>query len=488
MLTMTLSASSAPPSGPLLSNGLRPPLQSTLPFILTDDSSSRLPFLLFMRREIDYVLRTVQERGIRFIRLWFTDVQGFLKSVSISPQELEHAFDEGLVFDGSAIDGYARLQEADMLAIPNASTFQILPWRRSEQVARMFCDIANLEGEPFEGDPRQVLKRNLERAADLGYTFNVTPEIEFFYFADSGPEPKVLDRGGYFDQTALDAAVEYRRKTINALEQMGIPIEHSHHEVAPSQHEIIIRYMDALSMADSIMSFRLVVKEIALESGIYATFMPKPLEDYDGSAMHIHMSLFHDDENAFHNDDSPTGLSKTGEHFIAGLLHHASEITAVTNQWVNSYKRLIRGFEAPIYITWGRNNQSALVRIPTTKRGKASAVRVEYRSPDSAANPYLALSLLLAAGLEGIENEYPLPPEAPGNVFELTQQELAQAGIRRLPETLSQALDAMEKSELARRALGDHLFDWFLRNKRRECEAYTRHVSRFELESYLPIL
>ncbi len=440
-----------------------------------------------MNRQADYVLRTVQERGIRFIRLWFTDVQGFLKSVSISPQELETAFEEGMTFDGSAINGYARLQEADMLAKPDPSTFQILPWRRDEQVARMFCDIVTPEGEAFAGDPRTVLKRNLRRAADLGFTFYVAPELEYFYFADSGPEPKVLDRGGYFDLTPLDVAQEYRRKTINALEQLGIPVEHSHHEVAPSQHEIIVRYTDALTMADNIMSFRLAVKEVALEHDIYATFMPKPLENHDGSGMHLHLSLFKDDENVFANEE-PGALSDTGKAFVAGLLNHSREITAVTNQWVNSYKRLVAGFEAPIYVTWGRNNQSALVRVPSAKRGKPESVRVEYRSPDSAANPYLALSVLLAAGLEGIEKGYELPAEAPGNVFELSSGERQALGIERLPETLAQALDVMESSALVRNALGDHVFNWFLRNKRKEWERYQHHVSRFELETYLPVL
>lgn len=440
-----------------------------------------------MSRQADYVLRTVQERGIRFIRLWFTDVQGFLKSVSISPQELETAFEEGMTFDGSAINGYARLQEADMLAKPDPSTFQILPWRRDEQVARMFCDIVTPEGEAFAGDPRTVLKRNLRRAAELGFTFYVAPELEYFYFADSGPEPKVLDRGGYFDLTPLDVAQEYRRKTINALEQLGIPVEHSHHEVAPSQHEIIVRYTDALTMADNIMSFRLAVKEVALEHDIYATFMPKPLENHDGSGMHLHLSLFKDDENIFATDD-PGELSATGKAFVAGLLHHSREITAVTNQWVNSYKRLVAGFEAPIYVTWGRNNQSALVRVPSAKRGKPESVRVEYRSPDSAANPYLALSVLLAAGLEGVAKGYELPPEAPGNVFELSSKERQALGIERLPETLAQALDVMESSDLVRIALGDHVFNWFLRNKRKEWERYQHHVSRFELETYLPVL
>src|SRR3990170_4647978 len=294
-----------------------------------------------MNKQAEYVLRTVEERGIRFVRLWFTDVQGFLKSVSISPAELEVAFEEGMTFDGSAIDGYARIQEADMLARPDASTFAVLPWRTEQQVARMFCDIATPDGEPFSGDPRIVLKRNLGRASEMGYTFYAAPELEFFYFRDSGPEPEVLDHGGYFDLTPLDVAQDYRRDTINALEQMGIPIEHSHHEVAPSQHEIIARYTDALTMADNIMTSRLTVKEVALQHGIYATFMPKPLEDYDGSGMHLHLSLFEEDTNAFHEPGTQGELSKVGQAFIAGILHHAAEMTAVTNQWVNSYKRLV---------------------------------------------------------------------------------------------------------------------------------------------------
>ncbi len=441
-----------------------------------------------MDKQAEYVLRTVEERGIRFIRLWFTDVQGFLKSVSINPAELEVAFEEGMTFDGSSIDGYARIQEADMLARPDPATFSVLPWRPEQQVARMFCDIVTPDGEAFEGDPRGVLKRNLRRAADLGYTFYVAPELEFFYFADSGPEPKVLDRGGYFDLTPLDVAQEYRRLTINALEHMGIPVEHSHHEVAPSQHEIIVRYTDALTMADNIMTFRLTVKEVALEHGIYATFMPKPLEEHDGSGLHVHLSLFEGDNNAFYEKGPETGLSKVGESFIAGLLHHAREISAVTNQWVNSYKRLVAGFEAPIYVTWGRNNQSALVRVPTTKRGKSASTRLEYRAPDAACNPYLAFSVLLAAGLAGIERNYELPSEVSDNVFRMTSAERVAAGIERLPETLSEALDVMERSELVAEALGEHVFDWFLRNKRKEWDRFQHHVSRFELENYLPIL
>jgi glutamine synthetase len=441
-----------------------------------------------VNKEAEYVLRTVEERGIRFIRLWFTDVQGFLKSVSISPSELEVAFEEGMTFDGSAIDGYARVQEADMLARPDAASFQILPWRPDQQVARMFCDIVTPDGAPFEGDPRGVLKRNLQTAADMGFNFYVAPELEFFYFRDSGPEPQVLDRGGYFDLTPLDNAQEYRRKTINALELMGIPVEHSHHEVAPSQHEIIVRYTDALTMADNIMTFRLTVKEVAMEHDIYATFMPKPLEDFDGSGMHLHLSLFEGDRNAFFEPGSDNGLSKVGQQFVAGLLTHAAEITAVTNQWVNSYKRLVAGFDAPIWISWARNNQSALVRVPLAKKGKSSSVRVEYRSPDAAANPYLALSAVLAAGMAGIRNGYELPPEVQDDVHALTASERAAAGVARLPETLADALDRMERSELMAEALGEHVFSWFLRNKRKEWDRYQHHVSRFELETYLPVL
>ncbi len=441
-----------------------------------------------MSKQADYVLRTVEERGIRFIRLWFTDVQGLLKSVSISPAELEVAFDEGMTFDGSSIDGYARVQEADMLAKPDPSTFAVLPWREESQVARMFCDIYTPEGEPFLGDPRTVLKRNLERAAEMGYNFYVAPEMEFFYFEDAGHKPKVLDKGGYFDLTPLDVAQNYRRDTIIALERMGIPIEHSHHEVAPSQHEIIARYTDALTMADNIMTSRLTVKEVALQNGIYATFMPKPLEKHDGSGLHLHLSLFEDDINAFHEPGTQGGLSKVAEAFIAGLLQHAPEMTAITNQWVNSYKRLVSGFDAPIFVSWARNNQSALVRVPSVKRGKPSSVRVEYRAADGACNPYLALSVLLAAGLAGVREGYELPPEVTADVDRLSSSERAAIGVKRLPDTLASALDLMEESELVAEALGEHVFNWFLRNKRAEWDRYQEHVSRYELDTYLPML
>jgi glutamine synthetase len=434
-----------------------------------------------MGRQEDYVLRTVEERGTRFIRLWFTDVLGYLKSFAITPAELETAFEEGMRFDGSAIDGISRTQEADMLARPDAATFQLLPWGRDDiGVGRMFCDLTTPDGEPFEGDPRSVLKRNLQRAADLGFTFYVGPEVEYFYFADSGPEPHVLDRGGYFDLTPLDVAQEYRRSTIMALEALGIPVEASHHEVAPSQHELDLRHTDGLTMADALMTTRLTVKEVAMEHGIYATFMPKPIQDVDGSGLHLHMSLFQGDENAFHEDGAPYGLSKVARAFTAGLLTHGSEITAVTNQWVNSYKRLVSGFDAPVGITWGKNNQAAIARVPTTKRGKSSSTRIEYRAPDPACNPYLAFSVILAAGLAGIEGNYELPdPQEAGADGD---------GIARLPGNLSQALDVMQGSDLVSRALGEHLFSWFLRNKRSEWDRYQRHVSRYELEAYLPIL
>lgn len=439
-------------------------------------------------RHSDYILRTVEERGIRFVRLWFTDVQGFLKSVAINPTELDTALREGMTFDGSAIDGYARTREADMVMRPDPSTFRVLPWRRESTVAAMFCNIETPDGDPFAGDPRHVMRRVLGEAADQGYTFFVSPEMEYFYFRDAGPDPEVLDRGGYFDLTPLDVAQEYRRATIDALESLGIPVESSHHEVAPSQHEIKLRYTDALTMADSIMTFRLAVKEIAMEHGIYATFMPKPLEQHDGSGMHLHLSLFEDDRNVFFEEGATASLSQLGQSFVAGVLRHAPEITAITNQWVNSYKRLVRGFEAPSNAFWGHSHKAALVRIPKVKAGKPRSTRMEYRAADSAANPYLAFSLLLAAGLRGVEQEYELPDTAPYDVASLSIADLKDLGIERLPQTLSEALDLLEDSKLAHEVLGDHVLDWFLRNKREEWDRYQHHVSRFELEEYLPIL
>jgi len=430
-----------------------------------------------MNKQQQYVLSTVEERGIRFIRLWFTDILGSLKSFAITPAELEVALTEGMQFDGSSIDGFSRDRESDMLAMPDPTTFQILPWGVGGDVARMFCDIVRPDGTSFEGDPRSVLRHNLERAHAMGYTFYVGPEVEYFYFRDASPAPEVLDQGGYFDLTPLDVAQQYRRETIIALERLSIPVESSHHEVSPSQHELDLRHTDALSMADNLVTTRLAVKEVAMENGIYATFMPKPLEGHDGSGMHLHLSLFENDDNGFFQADEENGLSPLAYSFMAGLLRHAPEITAVTNQWVNSYKRLVAGFDAPVYASWGRNDQSAVVRVPVPKKGKTSSTRLEYRSPDPACNPYLAFSVILAAGLAGIENGYEIPE--PGDL----------GGERlRLPTTLADALDTMEGSALVKDALGDHVFEWFLRNKRREWDRYQQHVSTFELENYLPVL
>ena len=441
-----------------------------------------------MDKQQEYVLRTVEERDIRFVRLWFTDVLGMLKSVAITSSEIEGAFSEGIGFDGSAVDGFARVQESDMLAVPDASTFQVLPWRGEEAgVARMFCDIRTPEGEPFAADPRQVLRRNLARAGEMGFSFYVHPEIEFFLF--SGPDdPTPLDNGGYFDLTPLDVQSDFRRQAIQTLEAMGISVEYSHHEVAPSQHEIDLRYADALTMADNIMTYRLVVKEVAMRRGIYATFMPKPLPEHWGSAMHTHVSLFDGDTNAFYDEGDPYHLSPVGKRFIAGLLAHAREITAVCCQWVNSYKRLVPGFEAPVYVSWGRHNRSSLIRIPMYKPKKGASARIEFRAPDPACNPYLAFSLILAAGLRGIEKEYELPLEAEDNIYEMTGAERAAAGIDRLPHNLGDALAVMEDSELVAEALGEHVFDFFLRNKRVEWEDYRAQVTPFEIERYLPML
>jgi glutamine synthetase len=442
-----------------------------------------------MDRQHEYVLRTVEERGVRFVRLWFTDVLGFSKSFAITPAELETALEEGLSFDGSAIEGYSRIQESDMLAKPDPATFELLPWRGGDApVAAMFCDIHLLSGEQFPGDPRQVLKRNLERAHEKGFTFFCGPEMEFFYFRSATAPPEPLDRAGFFDLTPADLASELRRRTIMTLEAMGIPVEYSHHEIAPSQQEIDLRYADALSMADNVMTFRLVVKEVAQELGAHATFMPKPITGVNGSGMHTHLSLFEGDLNAFHDPGDPIGLSKVGRHFVAGLLHHAREITAVTNQWVNSYKRLVVGYEAPVYICWARNNRSALVRVPAPKAGKESSTRIEFRSPDPACNPYLAFSLMLAAGLRGIEEGYELAPEATNNIYEMTAEERMAEGIESLPDSLAEALDVMERSELVADALGEHIFEYFIRNKRKEWEEYKSYVTPFELEKYLEVL
>jgi len=437
----------------------------------------------------EYVLKTVEEKKVKFIRLWFTDVLGYLKSFAITVDELEGALDEGMGFDGSSIEGFARIHESDMMAKPDPSTFAILPWRPTEDaaVARMFCDVLEPDGTPYKGDPRYALKRNLKKAADLGYTYYVGPELEFFYFKDS-KSTQCLDSGGYFDLTPLDVASDLRRDTILALEKMGIHVEYSHHEVAPSQHEIDLRYAQGLKMADAAMTYRLTVKEIAMRYGVYATFMPKPLFGQNGSGMHTHQSLFKGDRNAFYDANDKYNLSKDGKAYIAGLLTHAREICSLVAQWVNSYKRLVPGYEAPVYISWARRNRSALVRVPMYKPGKENATRAEFRCPDPACNPYLAFAVMLAAGLKGIEEGYELPEPVEKDIFEMSEKERADEGIISLPGSLAEAVAETEKSELVREALGDHIFEKFIANKKIEWDSFRTHVSQFELDNYLPVL
>jgi glutamine synthetase len=447
-----------------------------------------------MDRQQEYVLRTIEERNIRFVRLWFSDVLGTLKSVSIAPAELEQAFEEGVGFDGSAIEGFTRVYESDMLARPDASTFQILPWGADDGgpgSARMICDIHSMDGSPSWADPRHVLRRALSRASDLGFTFYIHPEIEFYLFRREEAErgiPVPADHGGYFDLSTHDVAHGFRRASIATLERMGVSVEFSHHEVAPGQQEIDLRYADALTMADNTITFRHVIREVARMHGVYASFMPKPFTDQPGSGMHTHLSLFEGDQNAFHDGSDPYGLSPTAKKFIAGLLHHAREITAVTNQWVNSYKRLVAGFEAPPAVSWGHANRSAMVRVPAQKSGKGHTTRVEIRSPDSAVNPYLAFAVMLAAGLRGIQQGYELPPPAEDDMWSLSDAERRAMGYQDLPHNLAEALRAMEPSDLVAETLGEHVFDFFLRNKRQEWSAYRRVVTEYELKKDLPVL
>jgi glutamine synthetase len=436
----------------------------------------------------EYVLRMAKEQDVKFIRLWFTDILGSLKSVAITVEELEGALEEGVGFDGSSIEGFARIDESDMVAMPDPNTFVVLPWRPAEnRVARVVCDILQPGGQPFEGDPRYILKRNLKRAADLGYTFYVAPELEYFYFANA-ESTTVLDRGGYFDLTPLDAATDLRRETVLALEEVGIGVEASHHEVAPSQHEIDLRYTDALTMADSTMTYRLIVKEVAMRHGVYATFMPKPLADQNGSGMHVHQSLFRGERNAFFDAKDKYHVSPLAKSYIAGLLRHAREITIVTNQWVNSYKRLVAGYEAPVYLSWAMRNRSDLIRVPEYKPGKENDVRIEYRSPDPACNPYLVFAVMLAAGLEGIEKEYPCPEPVEENVFQMPPEERERRGIAHLPGSLFEAIQLAEQSELLRRCLGDHLYEILIRNKLIEWRDYRHYVTDYEIKRYLPVL
>ncbi|MEW6375730.1 MAG: type I glutamate--ammonia ligase [Thermodesulfobacteriota bacterium] len=435
------------------------------------------------------VIRIAKERDIKFIRLWFTDILGFLKSFSITIRELEGALEDGMGFDGSSIAGFARIDESDMVAMPDPSTFRIFPWKVSDHVVGvMFCDILEPGGSPYQGDPRWVLKKNLKRAAEKGYTFNVGPELEYFYFQKASGKPETLDSGGYFDLTPLDVASDLRKQTVIVLEEMGIPVEYSHHEAAPSQHEIDLKYTDALTMADSTMIYRLIVKEVALKNNIYASFMPKPIFGVNGSGMHTHQSLFMGKKNAFFDPKDEYHLSEIAKRYIAGLMKHAREITLVTNQWVNSYKRLVPGYEAPVYISWAQRNRSDLIRIPVYKPGKELATRVEYRSPDPACNPYFAFSVMLAAGLEGIEKGYPLQDPVERNVYEMTKEERRKYKIQSLPEDLYEAIQITEKSDLVKRTLGDHVFYQFIENKKIEWERYRARVTDYELEQYFSIL
>jgi len=436
----------------------------------------------------DEAAAQIKDQGVEFIHLWFTDVLGFLKTFVITIDELDTAMTEGMGFDGSSIQGFARIQESDMIALPDPGTLRILPWRQDGQlVATMFCDIVRPDGSPYEGDPRYVLKRNLAIAAKKGFTFNVGPELEYYYFkSDTGTE--LLDHGGYFDMTTRDLAVDLRKQTVRSLKQFGIGVEYSHHEVGPSQHEIDLRYDEALKMADAVMTYRLVVKEVAQLNGLYASFMPKPMYGEAGSGMHVHQSLFKDGRNAFYDASDEYHLSALGKGYIAGLLHHAPSFLAVTNQWVNSYKRLVSGFEAPVHICWAHRNRSALVRVPMYKPGKENATRVELRSPDPACNPYLAFSVMLAAGMDGIERGLELPDDVTEDVYDMSSVERDRRGIGQLPENLRQATDELESSELMRETLGEKVVDWLVRNQRMEWHEYRTRVTPWELESCLPLL
>jgi glutamine synthetase len=435
------------------------------------------------------VMEQIEKDEVEYVLFWFTDIEGHLKSFAITPSEMKGALDDGMGFDGSSITGFNAIEESDMVAIPDPTTFRLMPSREGgATVGRMICDIVKPDGTPYEGDPRFVLRRALERMQSMGFdTFNVGPELEYFLFRDNrGTE--TLDEGGYFAMTALDAATELRNETIRALESMGIGIEYHHHEVAPSQHEIDMRYASALDMADQTITYRMIVKEVAAQNGVYATFMPKPLFGENGSGMHTHMSLFTDGRNQFFDGGDQFNLSPIGKQFIAGLLRHARELSAVFAQWVNSYKRLVPGFEAPVYVAWSQRNRSALIRIPLYKPGSEQATRAEIRCPDPACNPYLTFAALLHAGLEGIEQGYELEPPMETNLYHLTAEERREQGIISLPETLGEAIDELAASTLMRRALGDHIFDAYVQLKRKEWDEYRVQLTQWELDKYLGVL
>jgi len=441
-----------------------------------------------MTRTREDVLRLVDEAGVRYIRLCFTDILGKIKGMSITRSELEQVLDEGQGFDGSSVEGFARIDESDLMAIPDPLTFRIIPWEiAGEKIAMMFCDIQNPDGTPYDGDPRWVLKRQLARLKEKGWTFYVGPELEYFYF-ESDKETKVLDHAGYFDYESVDVGTQLRKKTVNALEMMDVPVECSHHEVAPSQHEIDLKFQEALVMADFAQVYKFVVKEIALENDLYATFMPKPIFGENGSGMHCHVSLFKGDKNLFFDPKGDYNLSNMARQFTAGVLTHVKEITLVLNQWVNSYKRLVPGYEAPVYIGWGRRNRSSLVRVPMYRVGKERATRIELRSPDPSANPYLAFACILAAGLKGIEGNYELGKPIEENIFEMSEAEKTKLRIDTLPGSLKDAIQLAESSALVKGTLGDHVFEKLIQNKKIEWDRYRIHVSQLEIENYLPLL
>ncbi|MDD5679806.1 MAG: glutamine synthetase family protein [Candidatus Omnitrophica bacterium] len=435
------------------------------------------------------ILKLAKAHDVKFIRLWFTDVLGQVKSFSITDSELEGALESGMGFDGSSITGYQDIEESDMIAMPDPETFVILPWRPKEKaVARMICDILNPDRTPYEGDPRYVLKKALQRAKKMGFDhFYLGPELEFFYFkSDSSAE--ILDKGGYFDLTTLDVASDLRRETVLALESLGVQIEYSHHEVAPSQHEIDMRYKDALFMADSVITYKVTVKEIASKFGVYATFMPKPIFGQNGSGMHTHQSLFKGTKNAFFDAKSKDNLSDTARSYIAGLLKHAREIAVIFAQTTNSYKRLVPGYEAPVYIAWSRRNRSALVRVPHYYPGKEQATRCEFRACDPACNPYLTFAAMLHAGLDGIEKKYKVPAPMELNLYHLTDSERKEKGIETLPDSLGQAVSIAENSEIVKKTLGEHIFPRFIELKKKEWDDYRIQVPQHELDKYLSIL